>query len=159
MGNYFNQFIQLEGSFVDQKDQQHQLRILNESIAGAHPIQKWNTIGLDYNGRLSMNKSKNLVTQFYVNQSNRYRYGLVPDTTNLPLKNFEQKLTVIGANFSLVNKQISTKSFNYTPVLKLNHSHLLDQAKNIAIDLNSPIQYKLNNNIKLHADFNLSYNQ
>ena len=159
MGNYFNQFIQLEGSLVDQKDQQHHLRILNESIAGAHPIQKWNTIGLDYSGRLSMNKSKNLVTQFYVNQSNRYRYGLVPDTTNLPLKNFEQKLTVIGVHFSLVNKQISTKPINYTPVLKFNHSHLLDQAKNIAIDLNSPIQYKLNNNIKLHADFNLSYNQ
>ena len=159
MGNYSNQVIQLEGSYVDLKDQEHQISILNESIAGAHPIQKWNTIGLDYNGRLSMNKSKNLVTQFYVSQSNRYRYGLVPDTTNLPLKNFEQKLTVIGANFSLVNKQISTKSFNYTPVLKLNHSHLLDQAKNIAIDLNSPIQYKLNNNIKLHADFNLSYNQ
>ena len=126
MGNYFNQLIQLEGSLVDQKDQQHHLRILNESIAGAHPIQKWNTIGLDYNGTLSMNKNKYLVTQAFVNQSNRYRYGLVPDTTNLPLKNFEQKYTVIGANFSLVNKQVSTKPFSYNPNLKLNSSNLLD---------------------------------
>ena len=158
MGNYFNQVIQLEGSYVDLKDQEHHMRILNESIAGSHPIQKWNTTGMIYNGALSMNKNKQLHTQFFVNQSNRYRYGLVPDTTNLPLKNFEQKFTVIGANFSLANKQVSTKPFSYTPILKLNHSQLLDQAKNSTIDLNSPIQYRFNN-IKLHADFNLSYNQ
>ena len=159
MGNYFNQVIQLEGSYVDLKEQEHHMRIQNESIAGAHPIQKWNTIGFNYTGALSLNKNKHLHTQFFVNQSNRYRYGLVPDTTNLPLKNFEQKFTVIGANFSLANKQVSTKPFIYTPILKLNHSYLLDQAKNIAIDLNSPMQYTFNNNYKLHADFNLSYNQ
>jgi hypothetical protein len=159
MGNYFNQIIQLEGSYVDLKDQEHHMRILSESIAGAHPIQKWNTIGMIYNGSLSMNKNKQLHTQFFLNQSNRYRYGLVPDTTNLPLKNFEQKLTVIGLNFSLANKQVSTNPFSYTPILKLNHSQLLDQAKNITIDLNSPMHYIFNKNIKLHADFNLSYNQ
>jgi len=159
MGNYFNQLIQLEGSFVDLKNQEHLMRILNESITGAHPIQKWNTIGFNYTGALSLNKNKHLHTQLFVNQSNRYRYGLVPDSTNLPLKNFEQKFTVIGANFSLANKQVSTKPFSFTPILKLNHSQLLNQAKNIAIDLNSPIQYRFDNNIKLHADFNLSYNQ
>jgi hypothetical protein len=159
MGNYFNQVIQLEGSYVDLKEQEHHMRIQNESITGAHPIQKWNTIGFNYTGALSLNKNKHLHTQFFVNQSNRYRYGLVPDTTSLPLKNFEQKFTVIGANFSLANKQVSIKPFSYTPILKLNHSHLLDQAKNIAIDLNSPMQYTFNNNYKLHADFNLSYNQ
>jgi hypothetical protein len=159
MGNYFNQFIQLEGSYLDQKDQEHRMRILNESIAGIHPIQKWNTIGFDYSGSLSINKNKYLVTQAFFNQSNRYRYGLVPDTTNLPLKNFEQKFTVIGANFSLVNKQVSTKPFSYNPILKFNHSQLLDQANNIIFDLKSPIQYEFNANIKFHADFNLSYNQ
>ena len=159
MGNYFNQVVQLEGSYIDLKDQEHHMRILNESIAGAHPIQKWNTIGLYYTGALSLSKNKYLNTQFFLDQSNRYRYGLVPDTTNLPLKNFEQKLTVIGANFSLANKQVSTKRFSYTPILKFNHSQLLGQAKNIAIELNSPMQYRYNNNIKLNADFNLSNNQ
>jgi hypothetical protein len=159
MGNYSNQIIQLEGSYVDLKDQEHQISILNESIAGAHPIQKWNTIGLNYTGALSLNKKKHLHTQFFLNQSNRYRYGLVPDTTNLPLNNFEQKFTVVGINFSLANKQVSTKPFSYAPNLKLNHSHLMNQAKNIALDFNSPIQYRFNNDFKIHADFNLSYNQ
>jgi hypothetical protein len=159
MGNYFNQVIQLEGSYVDPLNQEHHMRVLNESIAGAHPIQKWNTIGFDYSGTLSISKNKYLVTQAYVNQSNRYRYGLVPDTTNLPLKNFEQKFTVFGANFSLANKQVETNPFSYNPNLKLNHSNLLDQAKNISIDLNSPMQYTFNNNLKLGADFNFSYNQ
>jgi hypothetical protein len=159
LGNYFNQFIQLEGVLVDQKAQDHYLSILNESIAGPHPIQKWNTFGLNYNGRYSMNKNKVLNTQVFFNQSNRYRYGLVPDTTILPLKNFEQKLTVIGANFSLINKQVVTDQFNYVPILKFNHSNLINQANNLVIDLYSPIMYRLKNNNKFHADFIFSYNQ
>ena len=159
MGNYFNQFIQLEGALVDQKAQQHHVSILNESIAGPHPIQKWNSIGLNYNGSYSMNKNKVLNTQVYFNQSNRYRYGLVPDSTILPLKNFEQKLTVIGANFSLINNQVASDEFNYAPILKFNHSNLINQANNLVIDLYSPIMYSLKNSIKLHADFNFSYNQ
>ena len=159
LGNYFNQFIQLEGALVDQNAQDHHLSILNESIAGPHPIQKWNTFGLNYNGRYSMNKNKVLNTQVFFNQSNRYRYGLVPDTTILPLKNFEQKLTVIGANFSLINKQVVTDQFNYAPILKFNHSNLNNQANNLVIDLYSPIMYRLKNNNKLHADFIFSYNQ
>ena len=159
MGNYFNQFIQLEGALVDQKAQDHHLSILNESIAGPHPIQKWNSIGLNYNGSYSMNKNKVLNTQVYFNQSNRYRYGLVPDSTILPLKNFEQKLTVIGANFSLINNQVASDEFNYAPILKFNHNNLINQANNLVIDLYSPIMYSLKNSIKLHADFNFSYNQ
>jgi hypothetical protein len=159
MGNYFNQFIQLEGALVDQKAQQHHLSILNESIAGMHPIQKWNTIGLNYIGSFSMNKNKVLNTQIYFNQSNRYRYGLVPDTTILPLKNFEQKLTIIGANFSLRNKQLSSDQFDYAPILKFNHSNLFNQANNLLLDLNSPITYNINNDFKFHADLNFSFNQ
>ena len=159
LGNYYSQFIQLEGALVDQKAQQHHLNILNESIAGPHPIQKWNTIGLNYNGGFSMNKNKVLNTQFYFNQSNRYRYGLVPDTTILPLKNFEQKLTVIGANFALTNKKVISDQLNFAPILKFNHSNLVSQANNLVLDLYSPIMYNLKNNLKIHADLNLSYNQ
>ena len=159
LGNYYSQFIQLEGALVDQKAQQHHLNILNESIAGPHPIQKWNTIGLNYNGGFSMNKNKVLNTQFYFNQSNRYRYGLVPDTTILPLKNFEQRLTVIGANFALTNKQVISDQLNFAPILKFNHSNLVSQANNLVLDLYSPIMYNLKNNLKIHADLNLSYNQ
>jgi hypothetical protein len=159
LGNYYSQFIQLEGALVDQKAQQHHLNILNESIAGPHPIQKWNTIGLNYNGGFSMNKNKVLNTQFYFNQSNRYRYGLVPDTTILPLKNFEQKLTVIGANFALTNKQVISDQLNFAPILKFNHSNLVSQANNLVLDLYSPILYNLKNNLKIHADLNFSYNQ
>jgi hypothetical protein len=159
MGNYFNQFIQLEGALVDQKSQDHHLRLLRESIEGMHPIQKWNKFGLNYNGRYSMSRNKFLNTQVYFDQSNRYRYGLVPDTTLLPLKNFEQKLTVIGANFSLINKQVVSGRFNYAPILKFNHSNLINQANNLVLDLYSPVMYSLKNDLKLHADFNFSYNQ
>lgn len=159
LGNYFNQFFQFEGSTVDQKSQQHHISVLNESIAGEHPIQKWNTIGINYIGDISINKNQQINTQVYFNQSNRYRYGLVPDSTNLPLKNFEQKLILFGANFALINKQVGSKSFRYDPIVKLHHSQLLDQANNLFINLNSPLLYKLNPTISIHSDVNLSYNQ
>jgi hypothetical protein len=159
MGNYFNQLIQLEGSYVDLKAQQHHVHIINESIAGEHPLQKWNTVGINYNHALAFNKNKAIHNQFYFNQSNRYRFGLVPDSTILPIKNFEQRFTVIGANFSLVNKQVSNKPFHYTSTLKLNLSNLKDQANNLAFDLINPIVYKLNDNAKLHANLNFSFNQ
>ncbi len=108
---------------------------------------------------MSINKNKNLVTQAYFNQSNRYRYGLVPDTTILPISNFEQKFTVFGVNLAIVNRQVSFKPFSYAPILKFNHSNLLNQANNIVIDINSPILYNLKNNHKIHFDFNFSFNQ
>ena len=159
LGNYFNQFIQLEGTLIDQKAQSHYARFINESIEGTHPIQKWNTIGFNYSSQLSINKNKHLVTQAYFNKSNRYRYGLVPDTTILPISNFEQKFTVFGVNLAIVNRQVSSKPFSYAPILKFNHSNLLNQANNIVIDINSPILYNLKNNHKIHFDFNFSFNQ
>ena len=124
--------------------------VLPEEISEVEVIQELRNIA---------NKNKVLNTQVYFNQSNRYRYGLVPDSTILPLKNFEQKLTVIGANFSLINNQVASDEFNYAPILKFNHSNLINQANNLVIDLYSPIMYSLKNSIKLHADFNFSYNQ
>jgi hypothetical protein len=159
MGNYFNQLIQVDGALEDIKGQQHHVGILNESIAGDHPVQKWNAIGLNYDGALTLSKQKQLSTQVYFNQSNRYRYGLVPDTTNLPINNFEQKLILMGTNFALTNKQISSNAFRYDPILKLHHSQLKDQANNLVIDITSPMYYIVNNSIKIHTDFNFSYNQ
>lgn len=159
LGNYMNQFIQVEASLEDRKMQQHDIKIHNESIAGDHPIQKWKHTGMQYLGALSLNKKLQINTQVYFDQSSRYRYGLVPDTTNLPLSNFEQKLTTIGANFSLVNKETLSSPFYYAPIVQLNHSDLFNQAKNSSIDLQSPILYRINTNINLHADINLNYNQ
>jgi len=159
LGNYFNQFIQLEGTVTDQKDQSHYARFINESIEGTHPIQKWNSTGFDYNSQLSITKNKFLVTQAYFNQSNRFRFGLVPDTTILPINNFEQKFTVFGVNLAIANRQVNSKPFSYAPILTFNHSNLLNQANNIVFDFNSPFLYNLKNNHKIHFDFNFSFNQ
>ena len=159
LGNYFNQFIQVNSSVIDQNNQLHSLGIQNESLAGLHPIQKWNNTAIHYLGSFSIMDKKKLNTQIYFNQSNRYRYGLVPDTTQLPLSNFEQKLSIIGANFSLVNTQSINNHFNYAPILKFRHANLLNQAKDISIDLTSPVYFNFKNKIELHSDFTFSFNQ
>jgi hypothetical protein len=159
MGNYFNQLLQVQTSLIDQKDQLHQLGIKNESITGAHPIQKWNDIIVNYMGSMAINNKSTIHSQAYFNQSTRYRYGLVPDTTKLPLSNFEQKFTVIGANFSLVNQPLTSSKIHFAPILKFNHSNLLQQANDVTIDINSPIYFSFKNNIDLHTDLTFSLNQ
>ena len=159
MGNYFNQLLQGQFGLLDQKNQQHNLVINNASIEGAHPVQKWNSFGLNYTGAMAVNQHKNVHSQIYFNQSKRYRYGLVPDTTNLPLSNFEQKFSIIGANLTLTDKMNSDKQFQYTPTLTFNHGNLIHQAKDVNIEFNSPIFFKLKNEVNLHADLNVSFNQ
>lgn len=159
MGNYFNQLIQAQSSMLDNKDQLHNIVIKNESITGAHPIQKWNSVGIHYIGTLNVNEYKKVHSQIYFNQSNRYRYGLVPDTTILPLNNFEQKFSNIGANFTLVNQSSNNSNFHYAPTLQFNHGNLLNQAKDINIQLSSPIYFSFKNNFNLHIDFTYSLNQ
>ncbi len=159
MGNYENQLFSAQTTLVDNNSNTHSIAILNESIAGPHPIQKWKDFGIKYLGDIHVNNQNKINSQLFFNQSSRYRYGLVPDTTKLPLSNFEQKLTTIGANISLV-KFINEKSnFTYAPLLKFNHSNLFQQANDISIDLTSPIIVKLKNNSNLHMDFNYSFNQ
>ena len=159
MGNYFNQLLQIQAGLTDRKEQQHHIIISNESIEGMHPVQKWNSTILNYNNALSISKKQNLHTQIYFNQSNRYRYGLVPDTTKLPIHLFDQKLTVAGVNLALVQKQPSNRTFYVAPILNFNHSNLVNQANLISIDLNSPFYYTLNDQIKLHTDLLISYTQ
>ncbi len=159
MGNYFNQLIHAQTNLVDAKAQKHSFSIQNESIAGMHPIQKWNNLALNYVGSLHVNKDKIIHAQVYFDQSKRYRYGLVPDTTNLPLSNFEQKLTVVGANFSLTKQKPSTNLVHYAPILGLSHANLFNQAKDFSVNLNSPIYFLFKNDIKLHTDLRFELNQ
>lgn len=159
MGNYFNQLIHAQTNLVDTKDQNHHLSIHNESIAGMHPIQKWNSLDLNYIGSIHLNHDKILHTQVYFDQSNRYRYGLVPDTTNLPLSNFEQKFTTAGVNFALSNQNTIKSFFHYAPILGLNHANLFNQAKDFSINLNSPMYFLFKNDIKLHTDLVFGLNQ
>lgn len=84
---------------------------------------------------------------------------MVSNTTKLPLNNFGQKFSVIGANITLVNKQFSNDKLYYAPILKFNNSQLLNNIINNSIEVNSPIHYVLNNNTKINADLMVSYNQ
>lgn len=158
-GNYLSQYIHVKSSLIDQKNQIHGINILNESISGDHPIQRGKNLNLNYLSALSINQNKQLNTQIFFNQSSRYRYGLVPDTTKLPLSNFEQKLTLFGLKLSLSNKNQLSNLIHIAPILELNQDNLYNQANNLSINLTSPLNFNFNTHFKLHSDFTLSYNQ
>lgn len=158
-GNYMNQFIQAQTSFIDSKNQNHSFNVNNESIAGDHPIQKWNSLNFNYLNALNLNQNRQINSQIIFNQSNRYRYGLVPDTTKLPLSNFEQKFTIIGARFSLSNRNYKNSFVDFLPILELNHENLYNQAKNLVVNFTTPINFNFKNKLVLHNDFRFSFNQ
>lgn len=157
-GNYFSQFLQAQTSLKDNMDQIHHISLKNESITGNHPIQKWNSLGLIYLGSLKLNNLKTLHTQFYFDQSNRYRYGLVPDTTMLPLSNFEQKFSNIGVNLKFLNQPKLNSIFHYAPILKIDHGNLNNQARDLNIQFFSPMYFSFKNNITLNIDFSYQLN-
>lgn len=159
VGNYMNQFIQAQTSLIDSKNQNHSFNLKNESTAGDHPLQKWNSLNLNYLSSLNLHQNNQFNSQIIFNQSNRYRYGLVPDSTNLPLSNFEQKFTIVGARFSISNRVNKTNFVDLLPILDLNHENLLNQAKNLSINFTTPITFNFKNKLVLHNDFRFSFNQ
>lgn len=158
-GNYQSQFIQIKSSLITQKNQIHSVNIFNESITGDHPIQKGKLLNINYISSISINQNKQLNSQVFYNQSSRYRYGLVPDTTNLPLTNFEQKLSLLGLKLSLSNKNQFKNFIHIAPILELNQENLFNQANNLSANLTSPLDFNFNTHFKLHSDFTLAYNQ
>ena len=159
VGNYMNQYIQAQTSLIDSKNQNHSFNITNESIAGDHPLQKWNSLNFNYLNSLNLNQNKQINSQIIFNQSNRYRYGLVPDTTKLPSSNFEQKFTIVGARFSLSNRINKMNFVDLLPILEFNHENLFNQAKNLSINFTTPITFNFKNKLVLHNDFRFSFNQ
>ena len=83
----------------------------------------------------------------------------MPDTTKLPLSNFEQKFTIVGARFSLSNRINKMNFVNLLPILEFNHENLFNQAKNLSINFTTPITFNLKNKLVLHNDFRFSFNQ
>jgi flagellar assembly factor FliW len=159
VGNYMNQFIQAQTSLIDSKNQNHSFNIKNESIAGGHPIQRWSSLNFNYLNALNLNQNKQINSQIILNQSNRYRYGLVPDTTKLPLSNFEQKFTIVGARFSLSNRNLKNNFIELLPILELNNENLHNQAKNLTVNFTTPINFNFKNKLVLQNDFRFSFNQ
>ena len=156
-GNYLYQFLGI--NFIKNgKKSINNFGISTESSEGIHHLQKYRDSKFEYQGNKLINDSSSLLTHFFASQNEYFRYGLVPDTLNLPTANYLQKITNVGLNMAFLNKLKPNAIFNYQPKFEI--SHLLDvqNKSNTFIALTSPISFQTNREIVVNLDVNFSYN-
>ncbi|MEK0423292.1 MAG: hypothetical protein RLZ95_1202 [Bacteroidota bacterium] len=159
-GNYFHHFIDVDHYFLDGYNNTHSFNINNESIQGEHPLQSTRNLSLSYIGDYAFTNKGHLLSKMYYQQIGRYRYGLVPDSTLLPLANFKQNSFLTGAIFNWISSKVKSNNvFRYAPSLLYERFEGIEAASNHFLNLNIPMSVGLNNNTSLHFDVAYSMSQ
>ncbi len=159
-GNYAHQFAQISIHNIDKWKNTHSITLFNEASTGTfHRLQKIRELGAKYIGDQYINKFNSIQTQLFYNQSQRYRFGLVSNTSNLTESNYEHSFKHMGASFALLNTNLQQRSFNIHPTAKFEHFQGIIDATNTWFEINSPMYFQFNNKIKLNMDLSYSFNQ
>ena len=154
-GNYLYQYI--NGNFISSGPNSiHHFSILNESSEGIHHLQKYRNLKFDYRGNHSISENNTLITNLFASQQQSFRYGLVPDTLDLPKNNYEQKFSNIGINIALLNKNIFSQ-IQYNPVLVFDHVKDIQKSSNLFMSISSPISHTFKSGMKINFDVLYSY--
>jgi hypothetical protein len=159
-GNYFHHLIDIDHYFTDNYNNTHSFNINNESIQGEHHLQQTRSLGLQYLGDYAFANSGHLLSKVYYQQVGRYRYGLVPDASILPLANFKQNSFLTGATLNWVSSKNNAQGkFHYAPSLIYERFEGIEAANNHFVKLSNPMSIDVNNNTRFNFDFTYSLNQ
>lgn len=159
-GNYSHQYAQLGINTLDKWKNTHSITLFNEASTGTdHRLQIIREIGAKYIGDQYVNKYNNIQTQLFYNHSQRYRFGLVPNSSNLPESNYEHNFEHMGASFALLNTKVKQRFFNIHPMAKFEHFQGIIDATNTWYEVNNPMYLQFNNKIKFNLDLSYSFNQ
>ena len=159
-GNYFHHFIELDNYFIDKLNNTHSFNVNNESISGDHHLQSTRKLELNYLGDYTFANKGHLLSKIYYQKIGRYRYGLVPDSSLLPLANFKQNSFLTGTTLSWVKAQKNEiGSINIAPTLWYERFEGIEGATNNFIQFNSPFAVDFKMNTRLNFDVSYSMNQ
>lgn len=159
-GNYSHQYAQLGINTLDKWKNTHSITLFNEASTGTdHRLQIIREIGAKYIGDQYVNKYNNIQTQLFYNHSQRYRFGLVPNSSNLPESNYEHNFEHMGASFALLNTKVKQRFFNIHPMAKFEHFQGIIDATNTWYEVNNPMYLQFKNKIKFNLDLSYSFNQ
>ncbi len=156
-GNYFHHFIAIDHYLMDGNKNTHSFNVDNEAITGSHHLQSTRTTNLNYLGDFNFQDQGHLLSKIYYKQTDRYRYGLVPDATVLPLANFKQNSFLTGTSIAWIANQ--NGSFNYAPILGYERFEGIEGATNNLISFKSPFSIDIKNETKFIFDLSYSMNQ
>jgi hypothetical protein len=154
-GNYFHHLIDFSAIATDQSNNVHSVSIINESIQGLHHLQSSKELSIQYNGNYIIDSLNQIQTSVNYQNLNRYRYGMVPDSSVLPLSNFAQNSTNIGFRIGWLNFNTDPHLITLRPTLEVNHFTGVSNASNTTIEFTNPMYFTIKG--KTHINFDVDY--
>ena len=158
-GNYLHQLVDLNSTLIDKQSNAHTVNLKYESSQGDLNLQRTRDMGINYLSDLKINDNNHIKSQLFYQNTQRYRYGLVEETTTLPNSNFEQAFSHVGGTFKWVNTNEKNLFSLISPILKIEHFKGTENANNSWFEIYNPLSLKFDNNLKFNFDFSYNYNQ
>ena len=158
-GNYARYLIDFNTTLTDNASNIHSISLFNEQSQGALHLQTTKDFGIKYISDIQVGEQSHLHTQIFYQNSQRYRYGLVDDATNLPNSNFEQSFSHMGGAFKWVNSNDKSLFSLISPIVKIEHFTGTENAKNTWFEIYNPLFIKFENNVKFNFNFSYNFNE
>lgn len=158
-GNNMHHLIDINTTLIDHHANLHSFSILNEALQGPLHLQKTSDLGIKYLSDYTINQDNHLQAQLFYQNSQRYRYGLVDDATNLPNSNFDQGFVHVGGSFKWVNTNEKKLFSLLSPTIKIEQFNGTEHANNTWFEIANPLSIKFDNKNKFNFNFTYNYNQ
>lgn len=156
LGNFQKHEFEMNINAKDKYHNIHQFQLNNSSATGVnHHLQINRNIGGQYANSIKLNDYNKIVTNIFFNQNQKYRYGLVPDSSNFSATNYEQNFQHAGIQIGGLQYGNKEQKINIQPILNFDFSSTNNQASGTLLALKMPIEFQLKNDMQIH--FDLSY--
>jgi len=160
-GNFNSQLFEARYNAVDENKHSHAFEASFETSKGMQFLQQFNHKNIAYIGHLQLNENFALQTEVFFQNTQRYRFGLVPDNSSLSLGDYAQPFTLLGTSIKWVNNysknSLLKKVFN--PTVKFENFKGLTSTNNLWFEMSNPMSFKLKGTGKLNLDFSYNYNK
>ena len=160
-GNYNNQFFEATYNAVDNDKQSHAFEASFETSNGIQYLQQFNHKNFAYIGSLQLNENYTIQTEAFFQNTQRYRFGLVPDNSSLSLTDYAQPFTLFGTSIKWVNENSKNSLMNklFNPTIKFENFKGLASTNNLWVEMFNPMSFTLKSTGKLNLDFSYNYNK
>jgi hypothetical protein len=160
-GNYNNQFFEASYNAMDVNNHSHAFNASFETSNGMQYLQQFNHKNLTYIGNIKINDNHSIQTEAFYQNTQRYRFGLVPDNSSLSLSDYSQAFTNFGTSLKWVNEGSQNTLLNklFNPILRLENFKGLTNTNNLWVEMFNPMSFKLKGTGKINLDFNFNYNK
>ena len=160
-GNYNNQFFEATYNAMDENKHSHAFEASFETSNGIQYLQQFNHKNFAYIGNLQLNENYAIQTEAFFQNTQRYRFGLVPDNSSLSLTDYAQPCTHFGTSIKWVNENSKNSLMNklFNPTIKFENFKGLASTNNLWVEMFNPISFKLKGTGKFNLDFSYNYNK